>query len=104
RVASAPIIQAAMDISLTNLYDSVCSPESTLQRIGRCNRWGTYEDREPTIFLFIPDLKGLNNERGAIDTIYNRQLRDLWIQHLQKKIIDSQPVTLKGWYEIYNSF
>jgi CRISPR-associated endonuclease/helicase Cas3 len=104
RVSSAPVIQAAMDISLVNLYDSVCSPETTLQRIGRCNRWGTYDDRIPTIFLYVPDLKSLANERGAIDTIYNRQLRDLWVQYLQKKITGSQALTLKAWYEIYNSF
>jgi hypothetical protein len=104
RVSSAPVIQAAMDISLVNLYDSVCSPETTLQRIGRCNRWGTYDDRLPTIFLYVPDLTSLANERGAIDTIYNRGLRDLWVQYLQKKITDSQPLTLKAWYEIYNSF
>ena len=104
RVASAPVIQAAMDISLVNLYDSVCSPESTLQRIGRCNRWGTYDDRLPMIFLYIPDLKSFANERGAIDTVYNRNLRDLWVQHLQKKITESQPLTLKAWYEIYDSF
>jgi len=104
RVSSAPVIQAAMDISLVNLYDSVCSPETTLQRIGRCNRWGTYEDQSPTIYLYIPDLKNLANERGAIDTIYNRKLRDLWVQYLQKKITGSQPLTLKAWYEIYNSF
>ena len=104
RVSSAPVIQAAMDISLVNLYDSVCSPETTLQRIGRCNRWGTYDDRLPAIFLYIPDLKSLANERGAIETIYNRKLRDLWVQYLQKKITGAQLLTLKAWYEIYNSF
>lgn len=104
RVSSAPVIQAAMDISLVNLYDSVCSPETTLQRIGRCNRWGTYDDRQPTIYLYIPDLKNIANERGAVDTIYNRKLRDLWVQYLQKEITESQSLTLKAWYEIYNSF
>lgn len=104
RVSSAPVIQAAMDISLVNVYDSVCSPETTLQRIGRCNRWGTYEDQLPTIYLYIPELKSHDNERGAIETIYNRKLRDSWVQYLQKRITDSQPLTLKAWYEIYNSF
>ena len=104
RVSSAPVIQAAIDISLVNLYDSVCSPETTLQRIGRCNRWGTYEDRLPTIFLYIPELKNLPNERGAIDTLYNRKLRDLWVEYLRKKITDSETLTLNEWYEIYNSF
>jgi len=104
RISAAPVIQAAMDISLVNLYDSVCSPETTLQRIGRCNRWGDYEDRNPGIFLYVPDLKSHANERGAIETLYNRKLRDLWIQHLQKNIPDSQLLSLKDWYEIYNAF
>jgi len=52
RISSAPVIQAAVDISLVNLYDSVCSPETTLQRIGRCNRWGTYDGRSPTIYIY----------------------------------------------------
>ena len=104
RISAAPVIQAAMDISLVNLYDSVCSPETTLQRIGRCNRWGDYQDRNPAIFLYIPDLKSHANERGAIETLYNRKLRDLWIQYLKRKISDSQPLGLKVWYDIYNSF
>lgn len=104
RVSAAPVIQAAMDISMVNLYDSICSPETTLQRIGRCNRWGTYEAQSPTVYLYIPELSSHANERGAVDTIYNRKLRDLWVQYLQKQIFDSQPLTLKEWYGIYNSF
>lgn len=104
RVSSAPVIQAAMDISMVNLYDSVCSPETTLQRIGRCNRWGTYDDRNPKIYLYVPDLKSIANERGAINTIYNLKLRDLWVRYLQQKITGSQPITLKALYDIYNDY
>jgi len=49
-------------------------------------------------------LNTLANERGAVNTVYDRNLRDLWVRFLQNKIADSKPLTLKSWYEIYNSF
>lgn len=106
RISSALIMQAAMDVSSANLYDSVCSPETTLQRIGRCDRWGTYSGRQPEVFLFTPSLgkDKYPNECHAIETIYNRELNNLWTSYLLMKISDGRSITLKDWYEIYNSF
>src|SRR5690606_15241320 len=39
-VFSAPILQAALDISFDNLSKTSESPENDIQVIGRVNRWG----------------------------------------------------------------
>jgi hypothetical protein len=34
------LLQASLDISFNDLYEDILSPQSTLQRIGRCDRFG----------------------------------------------------------------
>lgn len=99
-VSAALVVQAAMDISFNVLYDSVSSPESTLQRIGRENRWGT--SSEATI-NFI-DLSGQSNERGAIGTTYNLELQKKWFVFLKDKIVNGSYVDLEQMYNMYNEF
>lgn len=50
-VASGPIIRASMDISFRMLSLMVSSPNSDMQTIGRCNRWGEYDDAEITFIV-----------------------------------------------------
>ena len=103
-VVSAPIIQAAMDISFKNLSESIISPESTLQRIGRCDRWGNLRGEEwlPSIQLF--DLQGDRGEQAAVNVMYDWSLRNLWVSHLREQIGAKDFITLKELYEIYNEF
>jgi len=103
-VVSAPIIQAAMDISFKNLSESIISPESTLQRIGRCDRWGNLrgENWLPTIQLF--DHQGDRGEQAAVNVMYDWSLRNLWVSHLREQIRTKDFITLKELYEIYNEF
>ena len=101
KVVSALVIQAAMDVSFRNLYESICSPEFTLQRIGRCDRWGNFQQDNPQIHIMkVSD----RNEDGAIRTVYDPALRKLWLDHLSESLNGKEQITLDNLYQIYNSF
>lgn len=97
-VLSAPIIQASMDISFQKLTESICSPETTLQRIGRCNRWGEYE--QAFIHFLISELK---KEQNTIERSYDKLLNIKWIGFLKANLKENS-FTLNEIYKIYNSF
>ena len=101
KVVSALVIQAAMDVSFPCLYESLCSPEFTLQRIGRCDRWGDFQHQKPEIQIMLLEDP---NEKAAIRTVYDGKLRDLWVGHLKAVLGDRKTIGLDDLYEIYNSF
>lgn len=101
-LSAAIVVQAAMDISFKDLYDSVCSPESSLQRIGRTDRWGTFQKEIPTINFFNASFE--KTEGGAIGVVYNRYLQKIWFDFLKSSLIDCKYVNLDRIYKIYNSF
>jgi len=101
-LSAALVVQAAMDISFKALYDSVCSPESTLQRIGRTDRWGTFQLMLPSI-TFV-NLASKKNEGGAIKTVYKSDLQNLWYQFLINELTGVSAVNLVRLYEVYNKF
>jgi len=101
-ISSSPVIQAAMDISVKQMGDSLCSPESSLQRIGRVCRWGERDDAE-IIFVEI-DLSVDRSEGSAIQVIYDRELRKLWVDHLKSSLLNKNDITLAELYIIYNNF
>ena len=102
RAVSALVIQAAMDLSFQHLYEHVCSPESTLQRIGRCDRWGTFQQNGPTIILLAPG--GQPNENGAVRAVYDTRLQSLWVTTLQAALQNQTDWGLADIYELYNRF
>lgn len=94
-VSSAPIIQASFDISFNYLTESVSSPENTLQRIGRCNRWGEYN--EALVCTFLSEDRG---EEMAIQ--YDDGLRRRWYNKISK--VFGRGITLDEIYSLYNKF
>jgi CRISPR-associated endonuclease Cas3-HD len=99
-LSAALVVQAAMDISFRELIDSVSSPESTLQRIGRINRWGTLDN---SVINFI-DLSNQPNERGAINSTYEKDLQKRWYSFLKEKIQNKSSINLEILYCLYNEF
>jgi len=95
---STLILQAALDISFNNLYEIPLSPESTLQRIGRCNRWG----RNKTATINIIDTCPTTSNGYVVDIKYNESLRKLWVDHL--KLLSGSSLTLDEIYVHYNDF
>ena len=98
-VSSAPILQAAMDISAQHLVDCLCSPEDSMQRIGRCNRWNEVIDASIT---FVDDTS--REETTIVNILYNSTLRKLWLNFLKTSLSGKDSVTLKELYKLYNSF
>ena len=97
-VIGTHILQASLDVSFKTLNDSVLSPESTMQRIGRCDRWGGYTGGGQ-INIFKPDIQA---EKYVISNLYDDNLSKLWFECLQK--YDGTRLNLNDLYKIYNSF
>lgn len=96
-VVSSLIMQASLDLSFDKLYESIMSPEATLQRIGRCNRFGTYDDSVITIFKLYDE----NNSEGkVVDIFYDLKLAENWYQEILK--YNNKYLSLSEIYEIYN--
>lgn len=98
-VVSAPIIQASMDISFLKMFISLLSPEQFFQVIGRCNRWGEYDN--PSIFIFKMKNK---SENEAIKMLYNKELNEIWFNFLMAEIVQKNKLNLNELYKIYNKF
>jgi CRISPR-associated endonuclease/helicase Cas3 len=97
KVAAAPIIQAALDISFANLAESVLSPESTIQRIGRCNRWGYIKNANLTLY------SGVDKSTAVIiDKLYNKKIRAEWIEFAKIELAGQK--TLDEIYKAYYDF
>jgi CRISPR/Cas system-associated endonuclease/helicase Cas3 len=93
-----------LDVSFQNLIEDVLSPESTLQRIGRCDRWGNLPGHSEIIIY-----KQNNDNRSEYqanntlkDILYTRNLSDLWFDFLLP--YNGSELTLDELYVIYNSF
>jgi CRISPR-associated endonuclease/helicase Cas3 len=100
-VVGTHMIQASLDISLSKLYETVLSPQATLQRIGRINRWGELE--MATINIIKDTNNDLNRSNNCvIGILYNRNLSDCWFDYLTE--YDGQYLTLDELYVIYNKF
>ena len=101
-VVSSPIMQASMDISSYILYQSSLSPEADIQRIGRCCRFGEYDN--PLIKFFKAE-KEKGSESKAIETLYSLQLNKIWINFLEEEVKHHNfQLTLDELYVIYNKF
>jgi CRISPR/Cas system-associated endonuclease/helicase Cas3 len=96
---STLILQAALDISFSKVYDVPLSPESTLQRLGRCNRWGEINNAELNIVI-----NDENNTGNALITelLYSKELNGKWLEVLRG--LDKCKLTLDEIYKLYNDF
>jgi len=102
-VIGTHILQASLDISFNNLSEDVLSPESTLQRIGRCDRFGNC-DKESTITITkeLINSSGTRSEATIKNVLYSRNLSDSWFDYIDKH--NGQHLTLNQIYKLYNSF
>lgn len=97
-VIGTHIIQASLDLSFQDLYESVISPLATLQRIGRVNRWGLNTINSVINVMHLND-KGENMVKNIL---YDKKLSDVWFNMLSD--FDGKKLTLDQFYDIYNNF
>lgn len=103
-VISAPIVQAAMDMSFSEISEIPSSPESTLQRLGRLNRWGEYDE---ATFNIVTNINSdiIKNETAAISNKYDNKLKNEWVEFLRQRTkLKGNVLTLDDVYEIYNDY
>lgn len=96
-LSSSLIIQSGFDISTKNMADSILSPESTLQRIGRIDRWGNKNGGTYNFELY--DIQG---ENKVTDILYDKNLRDKWFNYLLT--LNGVTISLDDLYIFYNNF
>ena len=54
------IVEASLDIDFDILYTEMCTADSLLQRMGRCNRKGRYIPLKPNIKIYKTESKKQN--------------------------------------------
>lgn len=64
------IVEASLDIDFDVLYTEMCTADSLLQRMGRCNRAGKKGTNEPNIIIYT----GNSITRGKVDGIYDKDI------------------------------
>lgn len=96
-VTSSLIMQASLDVSFNKLYESVLSPEATMQRLGRCNRFGDFSKQ--SVYTMFRE----NNKSNdfVVDIFYKEELRNLWYDEIKQ--YNNKKLTLNELYDIYNS-
>lgn len=68
------IVEASLDIDFDVLYTEMCTVDSLLQRMGRCNRKGRYIPEEPNIIVY-------DNANGK-GTVYYKDMYDRSLEKL----------------------
>lgn len=71
------IVEASLDIDFDILYTEMCTADSLLQRMGRCNRAGKKDTTVPNIVVY-------NNGSGR-GTVYDKDIYERSADLLQKK-------------------
>lgn len=105
KVCSAPIVQASLDVSFSYMVDVVCSPETTLQRLGRLDRWGDKNNICKIVFCFPTEEQDFrSNESAAVNMVYSNNLNRKWFSMLRELCDKNKKTNLKTMYALYNKF
>jgi CRISPR-associated endonuclease Cas3-HD len=100
RVVSTPIFEASMNLSFQRLYNIINSPETVLQIIGRCDRWGNLSDCVINLFKITNN----RSEAASKNVKYSEKLSALWADYLIDELGNKKHITLDELYIIYNKF
>lgn len=73
---STQIVEASLDIDFDILYTEMCTCDSLLQRMGRCNRAGRYEPKESNVIIFKNE-NGVGEKSVYSTEMYNRSFKFL---------------------------
>lgn len=97
-VSAGPILSTSLDLSCTHLYESVCSPMDSMQRIGRCNRFGNKSGCSVT---FVTG--SVPGERDYVDMKFTKEIRDRWCNTIRQEF-NKKDITLDEMYRCYDKF
>jgi len=91
------IVEASLDIDFDILYTEMCTSDSLLQRMGRCNRAGRYLPQKPNIIVY-------DNGNG-IKSIYDKDLYIRSLKYLEKykNIIFTEAMKIEYIDDVYKT-
>ena len=70
------IVEASLDIDFDVLYTEMCTADSLLQRMGRCNRAGKRDITDANVLIYVNYSGCMKNGKGIYDSdIYDRSVR-----------------------------
>jgi len=96
-VVSTQLIEAGVDISSDELYTDIASPDSLVQRAGRCNRFN--ENKSSDVFIINSLIDINNNNKPFYKYIY----KDSLSVAVTQKIIRTQKFDIKNSIDSYFS-
>tara|TARA_R110000782_G_scaffold270273_1_gene370187 strand:+ start:9471 stop:11717 length:2247 start_codon:yes stop_codon:yes gene_type:complete len=106
-VIGTHILQASLDISFNHLFEDVFSPQSTVQRWGRVDRFGNCIGE--SVICIIKETpngdinkKYIASQASIKNLLYSRNLSDAWFDFLLP--YNNKRLTLNEVYVIYNNF
>ena len=85
------IVEASLDIDFDILYTEMCTADSLLQRMGRCNRKGRYFPEEANIFIY-DNRNGVGKNCIYDPVMYDRSL-DLLAQYENLEFVERMKTT-----------
>lgn len=99
-VSTTSLAQTSLDISFNKTVIALSSPDLFMQGIGRCNRYGEYDDS----IIYV--LKYLNNSshKGYIKTVHDYDIYILFHKFLIKNINEDNTYHINDLYKLYNEF
>lgn len=102
---SAPVVQAALNITCDNMVSEITNAENTLQRLGRLDRFGL---NETVNFLTIAVPVAFQNTKNSncarfLNNLHSFNSTKAWLSFLRKNLSD-EPVTLAEIYQLYEKF
>ena len=100
------IVEASLDIDFDVLYTEMCTADSLLQRMGRCNRKGRYVPHDPNIRIYkTENAKKLTKNKTESRGIYYKDLfeRSWEYLHTYEKTTFTEAQKTKYINEVYNA-
>lgn len=93
------IVEASLDIDFDVLHTEMCTADSLLQRMGRCNRKGRYFPEEANVIIY--DNRNGVGKNGIYDSVmYDRSLK-LLAQYENLEFVESMKTTYMN--QVYDS-
>lgn len=97
-ITATHVAQESLDVSFANIYESVLSPLTSYQRMGRCDRFGDYDNITEVNICKIKDA----GENKMKEILYTKSLSDKWFDYISQ--YNGKSYYLDKWYVIYNEF
>ena len=93
------IVEASLDIDFDVLHTEMCTADSLLQRMGRCNRKGRYFPEEANVIIY-DNRNGVGKNSIYDSVMYDRSLK-LLAQYENLEFVESMKTTYMN--QVYDS-